>query len=187
MVSASTVRPPLSPGPRARPPLGRLTCALHPRLASPSLAPALSPASRSVVLPPLPTPVCRTHACGLSCPPPPTGHLQCHCGVRISPFRACIHHHVLTHSWLPGRAWFQLLAAVNVLQWTWVCLDPDAFLFWIPSGLYLAPELHSHLVVLCLTKSHFLNLGQQPWKEPPSLVQLGPECHAYGIVPKKGE
>lgn len=64
---------------------------------------------------------------------------------------------------------------------------PSRVPFWIPSGLYLAPELHSHLAVLCLTKSHFLNLGQQPWQESPSLVQLGPECHAYGMVPETGE
>ena len=47
-----------------------------------------------------------------------------------------------------------------------MCLDPDEFPIWIRSGLYLALEFHSHLAILCLTKSHFLNLGQRRWQQP---------------------
>ena len=51
---------------------------------------------------------------------------------------------------------------------------PRRVLFWIPSGLYLALELHSHLAILCLTKSHFLNLGQRPSQEPLLTGAVGP-------------
>lgn len=93
----------------------------------------------------------------------PSVLLRC---LHFTLLHACIYQHVLIHSWLPGHECFQLLAVVNVLQSTWVCLDPDEFPFWIRSALYLALEFHSHLAILCLTKSHFLNLGQWPWQQP---------------------
>ena len=55
-------------------------------------------------------------------------------GLPFPLFHICIYHHVLTHSWLPGHEWFQLLAVVNVLQWTWVCLDRDESAFGVGSS-----------------------------------------------------